>query len=181
MKRIIFATTNEGKLKEAREILKLEVEGLELKVDEVQTLDPVECVEKKAEAAYKIVQRPILVEDTSLFFEALNGLPGVFIDYFMKTLDNNGLTKLLSTFDNRKAKAQASVCYFDGKQKIIAVGIIEGEISNEPRGSNGFGWDPIFIPNGHDKTFAELENDVKNKISMRKIAFEELHKKLTNI
>lgn len=178
MNKIIFATTNESKLAEAREILQIEVEGLELKVDEIQTLNPIECVEKKAEAAYKLTKKPLIVEDTNLFFDVFNGLPGVFIDYFMKTVEIEGLLKMLSSFDNRKAKAQTNICYFDGKQKITTTGIINGFISNEAKGKNGFGWDPIFIPEGYNKTFAEFENGDKNKISMRKLAFDELRLKL---
>ncbi len=175
---LTFVTTNEGKLKEAKEILKQEIESSSLKLDEVQTLDPIECVEKKAEAAYKILQKPVLVEDTSLFFDAWNGLPGVFIDYFMKTLNNEGLTKLLKVEPNRKAKAQTSLCFYDGKEKVTVVGEIKGEIADSPRGKDGFGWDSIFIPEGKDKTFAEMNSEEKNKISMRKLAFEKLSEKL---
>lgn len=179
MNKIIFVTTNKGKLQEARGILGVEVEGLELEIDEVQTLDPVECVEKKAEAAYAKAKQAILVEDTCLFFEAWNGLPGVFINYFMKTLDNEGLIRLMKGEKNREAKAQAAFCYFDGEEKITAIGEIKGTISEKPRGDNGFGWDSIFVPKGVDKTFAEMTSEEKNKISMRKIALEELKRKLS--
>ncbi|MBI1863889.1 RdgB/HAM1 family non-canonical purine NTP pyrophosphatase [Candidatus Woesebacteria bacterium] len=177
MRELIFATTNEGKLREARDILGIEIKSLDLKVGEIQTLDPIECVEKKAEAAYAIARTPILVEDTSLSFEAWNGLPGVFIDYFMKTLDNSGLTKLLKGKD-RRAKAQTSLCFYDGKEKITVFGAINGKIAIKPRGGNGFGWDSIFIPKGYNQTFAELSNESKNKISMRKIALGKLKSKI---
>jgi non-canonical purine NTP pyrophosphatase (RdgB/HAM1 family) len=149
--KIFFATTNEGKLREAREILGTGIEALDLKVDEIQTLDPIECVEKKAEAAYALAQRPILVEDTSLFFDAWHGLPGVFVDYFLKTLDNDGLVKLLKAETNRKARAQTSLCYFDGTKKITTTGVVEGTVAAKPKGTNGFGWDCIFIPQATPK------------------------------
>jgi len=179
MNKIIFVTTNKGKLQEAREILGIEVEGLELEIDEAQTLDPIECVEKKAETAYAKAKQSILVEDTCLFFEAWNGLPGVFINYFMKTLDNEGLIRLMKGEENREAKAQTTFCYFDGKEKITAIGETKGIISEKPRGDNGFGWDSIFIPENSEKTFAEMSNEEKNKISMRKMALEELKTKLS--
>jgi XTP/dITP diphosphohydrolase len=179
--KITFATTNEGKLREAREILGATVQALDLKIDEVQTLDPIECVEKKAEAAYAKAQRPILVEDTSLFFDAWNSLPGVFVDFFLKTLDNDGMVKLLKGEANRKARAQTSLCYFDGKKKITTTGVIEGKIAAKPKGTNGFGWDCIFIPSGHTQTFAEMDTATKNSISMRKIALEKLHPQVLRI
>ena len=178
MNKITFVTTNKGKLQEAKEILGIEVESLELEIDEAQTLNPIECVEKKAEAAYAKAKQPILVEDTCLFFEAWNGLPGVFINYFMKTLDNEGLIRLMKGEKNRAAKAQTAFCYFNGQEKITAIGEIKGIISEKPRGDNGFGWDSIFIPKGMNKTFAEMTSEEKNEISMRKMALEELKIKL---
>lgn len=178
MKKIHFATSNKDKLKEARSILGIDIEPLSIEVDEVQILDPIVCVEKKAEYAFAKAQTPLLVEDTSLFFEAWNGLPGVFIDYFMKSVDVDGLLKLLKDEQNRHAKAQTSLCYFDGKKKVVAIGIIEGTITNFQRGKNGFGWDPIFIPRGANRTFAEMDSEEKNSISMRKLALMDLKNKL---
>lgn len=175
---LLFVTTNQGKLREAREVLGVDIESLDLKVDEVQTLDPIECTQKKAEAAYAKVKKPLFVEDVALFFDAWNGLPGVFIDYFMKTLDNRGIIKLLKGEKNRTAKAQTTLCYFDGKDKITAVGVTEGTISLTPKGKNGFGWDPIFIPKGFTKTYAQLSDQEKNKVSMRRIALLKLRKML---
>lgn len=178
MNKLFFATTNANKLKEAREVLGIEVEPLELQVDEVQTLDPIECVKKKAKSAFLQARRPILVEDTSLFINAWGRLPGVFIDYFMKSLGNEGILKLLGSERKRAAVAQTSLCFFDGKRSIVVAGKIKGKISDKPRGENGFGWDPIFIPSGQDKTFAQMTDNEKNNISMRKIALEKLKKRI---
>lgn len=178
MRKILFATGNKNKLREAREILGIQVESISLDVDEVQTLDPIECIEKKAEAAFKQAEEPVLVEDTSLSLNAWQGLPGVFIDYFMKTMGNAGLLRLMAGEKNRAAKAQTSLCLFDGKQKIVATGIIEGHITDSEKGENGFGWDTIFVPKGKDKTFAQMSSEEKNKISMRKLALEELKRKI---
>ncbi len=178
MKKIIFVTTNENKIREASEILGIKVEPKDLKVDEVQTLDPLECVKKKAEIAYRLARIPILVEDTSLFFSAWGKLPGVFIDYFMKSLGNQGILKLLFDESNRSATAQTSLCYFNGKKNVVTTGKVRGKIAEKMRGDKGFGWDPIFIPRGKNKTFAEMTNLEKNSLSMRKIALEELKAKL---
>jgi len=179
MKKIIFATTNENKIREASEILRIKIIPKELKIDEIQTFDPVECVKKKAETAFNLAKTPILVEDTSLFFNAWGRLPGVFIDYFMKSLGNEGILKLLSTEKNRVAIAQTSLCYFDGKKAIITKGVVKGSIAKKIKGDQGFGWDPIFIPEGRNKTFAEMASSEKNSLSMRKIALEALKKKLS--
>jgi len=174
MKRVVFATTNENKIREASEILGIKVEPKNLEVDEIQTLDPLECVRKKAEVAFELVKIPILVEDTSLFINAWGKLPGVFIDYFMKSLGNNGVLALLSSERNRSATAQTSLCYFNGKKSVVTVGKVNGTIAKETRGDRGFGWDPIFIPKGKKKTFAEMTGKEKNSLSMRKLALEKM-------
>lgn len=178
MKKILFATHNKNKIREAKEILNVYIQQTDITVDEVQTLDPIYCVERKAEAAYTKLKKPLLVEDSSLFINAWKGLPGVFIDYFMKSMEIKGLLKNLKNEKKRSAVAQTSVCYFDGKNKITAKGIVKGSISKKELGTNGFGWDSIFIPKGYKKTFSQMDNKSKNSISMRKLAFEELKRKL---
>lgn len=178
MKTIYFATGNQNKLAEAKQILGYPIEGLDLKIDEVQTLDPLECARKKAEAAYAQAQKPILVEDSSLFIEALAGLPGVFVDYFMKTLDNAGILQLMKDQSNRQATAQTTLCFYDGQTYTLGVGKIKGEIAPALQGDQGFGWDPIFIPTGFNKTFAEMTAEEKNQVSMRYLAFQDLKSKL---
>lgn len=179
MKRIVFATTNENKIREASEILRIQIIPKNLVIDEVQTLDPIECVNKKAKAAYKFLKTPILVEDTSLFFNAWGKLPGVFIDYFIESLGNEGILRLLSNEKDRSALAQTNLCYFDGRKVVVASGKIKGAIATKIRGDRGFGWDPIFIPQGENKTFAEMASKEKNNLSMRRIALEMLKKKLS--
>lgn len=178
MQKIYFSTSNQNKIREARQILNIDIEPLNIEVPEIQTLDPIKCVEEKAKRAFEISRKPLLVEDTSLFFLAWNGLPGVFIDYFMKSIDNDGLLRLLEGERNRAAYAQTSLCYFDGKKKVTVFGKVEGLISKSELGSNGFGWDSIFIPKGKKKTFAQMTDGEKNRISMRKNALEKLRRKL---
>lgn len=165
VKKINFVTGNQGKIIEAKEILKVEIIPVRIeKLDEVQTNDPLECVNKKAISAY--------------FFSSLNGLPGVFIDYFMDAFGNDGLLKLLVNEKDRTAIAQTSLCYFDGKKSLVVFGKVKGRISKEKKGENGFGWDAIFIPDGSRKTFAEMSREEKNKISMRRLALEQLKKQI---
>lgn len=169
---MIFATTNKNKLNEAERILGISVEGVKLDIDEIQTLDPEECAKKKALSAYRLLKKPVLVEDTTLFFEAWNGLPGVFIDYFMQTLGNDGILKLLVNESNRRAYAQTILAISpDGNQILTFTGRVDGSISSQIKGENNFGWDPIFIPRDSNKTFAQMSGQEKDACSMRSIAF----------
>lgn len=171
MNKLIFATGNKGKLEEAKIILGIDVVGTNLEIDEIQSLDSVEVAVKKAKEYYKKLKKPIFVEDFSFNFKSLNGLPGVYIDSFLKALGNDGIISLLKNKKDRTAVAQATVVYIDKKGKEhIFIGKVNGKIALKQKGKNGFGWDPIFIPDGSKKTFAEMELKEKNKYSMRKKA-----------
>jgi len=145
--KLIFATSNNDKLREAREILNVQVEGTDLDIDEIQSLDPVEVATKRARAYFEKLNKPIFVEDVSLLFSYFKNLPGTYINDFWKSLGNNGLIALLDGKNDRSAVAQTTVLYIDkaGKEQLF-IGKIEGSISKKPLGDNGFGWDSIFIP-----------------------------------
>lgn len=167
--KIFFGTTNEGKLAEARDILGIEIEGTPLEIEEIQSLDPVKVATQKAKDYFAQLARPVLIEDVSLTFNALGQLPGTYINDFSKSLGNEGLTKLLDK--NRLATAQATLAFCSAPERVeIFIGKIEGTIAKKPMGKNGFGWDPIFIPKGSSKTFAQMTQKEKNKYSMRTIA-----------
>ena len=173
METIYFATTNQGKLMEARAILGIEVVGTQLEVDEVQSLDPVEVAKKKARSYWFNLKKPLFVEDVALFIEVMGGLPGTYIDAFMKVLGNEGILRLIRNDELRRATAQTTVVYVDGGgYEHVFVGKTSGSISLESRGG-GFGWDPIFIPRGTKKTFGEMALEEKNKYSMRARALNE--------
>jgi len=174
---LIFATSNEHKLKEAREILGIEVEGTSLDIPEIQSLNEDEVVRQKAIDYYDQIQKPLFVEDVSLTFHTLGKLPGTYINDFSKQLGNEGLIKLLDGKDDRSATATVSIGYIHSDKKItVFQGSIEGSIALEEKGEMGFGWDPIFIPEGESQTFAEMDSDAKNRYSMRGIAFREFKK-----
>ena len=112
----------------------------------------------------------IMVEDAGFFVEALNEFPGVYSSYVMKMIGNEGILKLLGNSSNRKAKFKAVVAYYSTEHQIIHYfkGDVRGNVSFKIRGNNGFGFDPIFIPDKMpDKTFGEISIDIKNKISHR--------------
>ena len=172
-KQIIFITGNKGKLMEAQSILP-QIVGKEIELPEIQEIDAEKIIEAKLREAYKHHQGEYIVEDTSLYIEALNGLPGPLIKWFLQTLGDEGLANLVLKYDNRKAVAKTIAGHINeqGETNYFS-GEIAGEIVS-PAGDGGFGWDKIFKPENFDKTFGQMTREEKNKISMRKIALEKL-------
>ncbi len=174
MKKIIFITSNKGKAKSLKNYLNLPIEHFKLDFPEIQSLSLHQIVIDKVKRAYSVVKKPVLVEDTSLVFNALSGLPGPFIKWFHESLGDAKLCKLLDGYEDRTAVAKVEFAFCNDKEIKIFDGKIEGEISKEPKGKSGFGWDSIFIPKGHKITWAEMSEDEKHKTSMRKIAFKKI-------
>ncbi len=173
-KMLYFITGNKNKLREFEEILGFKLKNLNLDLDEIQAIEVEKVIEHKAREAFKKIKKPLIVEDTGLYFEAWNGMPGALSKLFDEAIGYNNLCKLLK--NNRKAKAKTVIGYFDGRNYRNFVGEISGAIAMAPRGRTNFGWDAIFIPLGHKKTFAQMKPIQKNKISMRKIALEKFRK-----
>jgi len=176
-KNIKFVTGNPNKVREAGEILGVALEQVNLpQLHEIQTHDLAEIIQDKTQQAYRAVNAPVLVEDSGLVFSTWNGLPGALVKWFESTVGCEGMLKMLEPFDNREAIAQCYVGYHDGKEIKTAKGMVQGRVAEQLRGSNGFGWDTIFIPDGHDRTYAEMTPQEKNSISHRRKAFEALKK-----
>lgn len=174
MKKLTFITGNVNKAKYLNAYFHMPVEHINLDLNELQSLDLEKIVADKAQRAYEIVKSPVLVEDVSLVFNSLNGLPGPFIKWFLESLGNEGLCRLLDTHEDKKVTAIVSFALCDENGVHVFSGKTEGTLSENPRGQNGFGWDAVFIPDGHRKTFAEMTDDEKHAISMRKIALEKM-------
>jgi non-canonical purine NTP pyrophosphatase (RdgB/HAM1 family) len=171
--KLLFVTGNEEKFKEAKQVIP-ELEQLNLDLDEIQAIDPKVVIEHKLKQAIQTQKGNLIVEDNSLFLNSLNGLPGPLIKWFLKTIGNEGLVKISQAMNNDLAEAKVVIGYQseDGKVEYFE-GYIKGKIV-EPRGENGFGWDPIFQPDNETKTFGEMTLEEKSKISMRRIAFQKL-------
>ncbi len=174
-----FATSNYNKLKEFNQILNTDLLQIDIDLLEPQSLDLIEIAKIKSKDAYTKTNKVVLIEDTSLEFLAWGKLPGTLIKWFSNSLSNQDLINMLISFEDKRAIAKTIVSFFDGDKFYYAIGEIEGSISSTPKGSNGFGWDSIFIPNSSSKTFAQMESQEKNLFSMRKLALEELKKKLS--
>jgi XTP/dITP diphosphohydrolase len=190
---LFFATGNPGKFEEAKAVLEGEIPGLELaqcgaQLSEIQA-DSLEAVARhKAVDATAACDGNVFVEDAGLFVPVLNGFPGVYSAEVKKMLDCKGILKLMEEYtdaSDRAAYFEACTClYLAGTDEIeVFHGRIDGVLAFEPRGSKGFGFDPIFIPGepeGNDRTFAEMDVEEKNRVSHRSKALRELIAALAN-
>jgi XTP/dITP diphosphohydrolase len=171
---ICFVTGNENKLKEAEAILGRKLARIDLDLEEIQDIEQDRIIRHKAKSAYEEIKKPVLVEDTGIFIPALNGFPGALVKWALKTIGNEGICKLMQGDKDRRVIAKTYFCFYDGGKYNIFMGQLDGKIPKEPQGESGFGWDPIFIPEGYKKSFAQMTAEEKNKISMRKLALEKL-------
>ena len=190
-KKIIFASRNEGKVKEVRHILN-DLDAKILSLNDVgfneeihETADTFEENAKiKAEIIYNAFKLPTIADDSGLVAIQLKNEPGVYSARYAgenstDEENNKKLLKRLKSFpEPHKGKFVCAAVYYFGADFIVAMGEIVGTIINEPRGTNGFGYDPLFLPDGYDKTTAELPSEIKNKISHRFKAFDQLKKYL---
>lgn len=174
MKQLTFITGNADKAKYLSDFFHLPVSHEKLDLKEIQSLDLREVVEDKVIRAYEILKSPVLVEDVSLRFTAMSKLPGPLIKWFLETLGNDGLCKLIPEGADRSALAEVQFAYCDNDGLKTFSGSASGRISKTPQGGMGFGWDSIFIPEGHTKTWAEMTDREKHATSMRRQALEKL-------
>ena len=193
-RRIILSTGNVHKINEIKAILKgmpfVLISKNDLGYEDFDVVEDGETLEenalKKAEELHKLTKGIVIADDTGLYVDALNGEPGVYSARFAGQAaayaDNNKL--LLSRLkdlpiEKRTAhfKTVIAVILEDGT-KLMAEGICRGYIGLEERGRRGFGYDPLFVPEGKDKTFAEMSEEEKNKISHRANALKNLKGKL---
>ncbi len=189
--RIIAATTNQGKVKEIQAILKdlnidivaQEDAGLDIEIEETGTTFEQNAL-IKARAVSMMCDEPVLADDSGLCVEALGGEPGVYSARYAgeDASDEERMKKVLRELGgtkNRKAKfvTVMAIVFPDGTE-LTAQGEAEGEITYEPRGQGGFGYDPIFYSGEIQKTFAQATEEEKNRVSHRKRALETLYEKL---
>ena len=175
---IVMATANRHKVEEANHVLKgfgVELVPQDLKGDEIQDMDPVKVAKACAEGIVASFDRPFVVEDTALSVKALGGFPGALASHAFRTIGNEGIIRLLEGVKDRSAYFEAAVAYGVPAGNIwVFTGRVHGTIAMEAKGTMGFGFDPIFIPEGHTKTFGEMTLEEKSKVSHRALAFRRL-------
>ncbi len=170
----IFITSNKNKLGEARAILGFSIKHRSIDIEEMQSIYASEVARGKAKAAYEKLHTPVIVEDTGLHIEGLGGFPGALVKWMIEGLGYENMCRVVDLCKSRDAYAETCVAYYDGKKMRVFEGKINGSISKTPLGSNNFGWDCIFIPDGFAKTFAQMRPSEKNSVSMRREAFAKL-------
>lgn len=171
---IYFISGNKHKYEELKAVLSnLEMKSIDL--PEIQETDPKAIIKAKLQEAMKYCDEPMIVEDTSLYFEAMWGkLPGPLIKRFVESIGSEGLVNLAQKLGNIKAIAKTVIGYAPNKDEMYFFEwAVEGEIVN-PSVESAFGWDPIFRPVWYDQTFAEMGSSQKNLISQRRLAAEAL-------
>ena len=192
MKKLVFATNNAHKLEEIRAILGDKVEILSLNdinchADIPETADTLEGnAELKAAYIYTNYGLDCFADDTGLEVEALNGAPGIYSAGYAGGQGHDSeanMKKLLTEMAgkiNRNAQFRTAICLIEKGNKHLFEGIVKGRIIEAKRGNSGFGYDPVFIPEGYNETFAEMGNAEKNKISHRARAVAALCEYLQN-
>ena len=178
---LVFVTSNRDKLREAEAVLGRTLDHSEIDLPELQTLDLVEAVRSKARAAWERLGRPVLVEDTGLELAGLGGFPGPLVRWLLASVGPEGICKIASCFEDPRAIARCMVCATDGSHHVFGEGVVEGTVAHDPRGESGFGWDTAFVPDSGDgRSFGEMSEDEKNRISHRRKAFVALRNALAN-
>ena len=194
MKEIIFASKNEGKVKEVRHILNginakiISLNDVGFKEEIAETEDTFEGNARiKAEAIYNKFKLPTIADDSGIIAIQLGNEPGVYSARYAgenasDEENNKKLLERLKAFpEPHRGKFVCAAIYFFGDDFLISKGEVEGVIIKKARGTNGFGYDPLFLPDGFDKTTAELPPEIKNKISHRFKAFNQLKKYLMEL
>ncbi len=156
----VFITGNQHKADNLAKFLGTPLSHQKLELEEIQSASLDTVIEHKVRQAYSLVGRPVLVDDVALGFNALSGLPGPFIRFFVEADDGlEHLCRMLDGFSDKTAEGSAALGYYDGTNLRVFTGTITGTIAEHPRGDGGYGWDAIFCPDGYNgRTRAELDD-----------------------
>lgn len=173
---IRFVSQNHSKAAEVQSILGnigIHIVHAPLHIHEIQTEDIQALVRDKVLKAFTCIGRPVFIEHTGLYIDSLQGFPGGLSQVFWEKLQADTFTRLLGNLENTALTARTVIAFCDARKIYTFEGSICGNIAKSPRGQPQFEWDCVFIPEGFDKTFAELrEEDPGGGISMRKIAYD---------
>lgn len=169
---IRFVTSNGNKFQEVKELMeaqKIDIQWHQLRYEEIQADTTGEISRDSCAKLSLKLEGKFFLEDTGLYIDPLNGFPGPYSSYVQKTIGNKGILRLLHN-NGRDAAFLTVVSYWNGKEVIQFSGELKGKISYTERGQSGFGYDPIFIPAGYEKSLAEMTITEKNILSHRSIA-----------
>jgi non-canonical purine NTP pyrophosphatase (RdgB/HAM1 family) len=179
MSDFVYITGNQNKARMLSELLALPLEHHKVDVTEIQSLNLQEVVEHKVREAYQILKKPVVVEDTSLEFEAFGRFPGTFIKYFTEEVSGETICRSLDSL-SRRATVRVMFGYYDGTEPVFIESAIHGTIADHPSGDGGFGFDTFFIAAGFSKTNASLDEATYKKVYLRMKPIEKLRVFLVN-
>ena len=188
---IAFVTGNTDKLAEARRIWAADgggevgprLEAVALELPEIQSLDLLEVLRAKGEEAWRRLHRPLVVEETGFEIDAFGGFPGPLVKWMLQALGPEGMARAALAVAEREGRTGAAVArcmtlYRDVERELVGEGAERGTLVLPPRGDQGFGWDPVFLPEGESRTYGELPAEDKDRIGHRGKAWRDLKRQL---
>lgn len=184
MDKIIYVTGNPKKVELASRFITIPMEHRDIDLVEIQSLSFEEVVEHKVKEAYRIVQEPVMVQDSGVCYNALGGLPGPFVKWFVQALGTKGdLCRLLDPYEDRSAVAVSCVGFYDGENLKIITTKANGHVAKIPPegGDRWHGWSDSFIYEGVDKPWALLTKEEQNKVSMTGVALKQMEEYLKTL
>ncbi|MCB1056094.1 MAG: dephospho-CoA kinase [Acidobacteria bacterium] len=171
----VLVTGNRHKLDEARRLVGEGLESHALDLPEIQSLDLETVIAAKADAARAAgLGRAVVVEDVALELDAFSGFPGPLVKWMLEALGAVGIARAVHRLGPVDATARCLLCWDDGRRRVLAEGSVRGRITEGPRGDAGFGWDPIFVPERDERTYAEMPERRKDALGHRGLAWRAL-------
>lgn len=162
-----LVTGNPNKLTEARRLCGRDLATAAVDLPEIQSLDLAAVLAAKCDEAYRRLGRPVIVEETGLELAAMNGFPGPLVKWMLDAIGAEGVARTALALGDGAARARCMLLYFDGERRLAAAGETRGRLVLPPRGDAGFGWDPVFQPEGEERTYGELSAAEKDRIGHR--------------
>lgn len=172
--RFVFVTGSADKLDEAERILGFRPESAVVELPEVQSLDLLAVVDAKADEAWRRLRRPLVVEDSGLHLDAMNGFPGPLVKWMLQALGPAGIARAVHALGDAGAETHCALVYRDGERRVVGEGRCRGRLEIAPRGTGGFGWDPHFVPQEERLTCAEMTPSAKDRVAHRGRAWRSL-------
>lgn len=181
-----LVTGNRGKLAEARRLIAagfpdVEVEGVEIDLPEIQSGEIAEVLRAKADEAWRRLGRPLVVEETGLYLSAMNGFPGPLVKWMLEAVGPAGIARAAQVLGDDRVEARCLLLFKDGVREVVAEGSTRGRLVLPGRGEGGFGWDPVFLPEGEEQTYGELSPGDKDRIGHRGRAWRALAARLAEV
>lgn len=177
----VLVTGNRNKLIESERLLGRTLRHEPVDLPEIQSLDLIEVLRAKGEEAWQRLRRPVVVEETGLTLDAMGGFPGPLVKWMLDAMGPEGIARAAHALGNPRAAACCALIYVDGDVTHLGRGETQGHLVPEPRGADGFGWDPVFVPEGRTETYAELGPEIKDQIGHRGRAWRDLDRVLRSV